>query len=354
MKTYDQFKEFYSKELFDELLALNGFRKNMLIKCALITVIFILLAGLFAVLFSIGMIKSIYITLSFGALCILFWYLSVLFLIKNFHAIFKRIIIEPLVKFIDPTLQYAPEGSIDLYTFRQANIFQYYTNEFDGEDLVCGTIDKTKIKFSQVYARYRDEDKGIGSIPTDDPWLFLLIIFLLPFFLVLRLFSNVFIVKLFINHDVFKGLFFVADFNKDFSGYVLVMPDKAEKYFGRFGSMLQSHNLIRGELVKMDNTEFEKHFAVYGTDQVQARYVLTPRIMEKILDFKKKTGAATCLSFKDSMLYIAVPYKQSKFTPPLFKSLADYVDTCRYFQDLTTFISIAEEFNLNTRIWTKE
>ena len=132
------------------------------------------------------------------------------------------------------------------------------------------------------------------------------------------------------------------------------MPDKAEKYLGRFGSMLQSHNFLRGELMKMDNAEFEREFSVYGTDQIQARYVLSPRIMEKILDLKKKTGVAICLSFKNSKLYITVPCKQNKFEPPYFKSLVDYVGACRYFQDLMLFVGIVDEFNLNTRIWTKE
>ena len=104
----------------------------------------------------------------------------------------------------------------------------------------------------------------------------------------------------------------------------------------------------------MDNVEFERHFAVYASDQIQSRYVLTPAIMDKILDFKKKSGSTSWLSFKDSMLYMAVPYKKNLFEPKYFKCMVDYVTTFEYFHDLSLFVGIVEEFNLNTRIWTKE
>ncbi len=42
--------------------------------------------------------------------------------------------------------------------------------------------------------------------------------------------------------------------------------------------------------IEMENPDFEKGFAVYGTDQVEARYILTPAMMGKILDFRTKVG----------------------------------------------------------------
>ena len=336
MKSYDAFKEFYSEELLAELLELDGVRKKILIKSAAVTIVLLVLAGLFSLFCWAEMTEDLEIALYFWALCAGVWFGAIRFFSRNYHSDFKQMIIEPLVKFIDPNLEYVPEGSIDLLTFRRAEIFQRYVNEFDGEDLVCGTIDKTAIRFSEVKAQYQEENENS-----------LLTSMLTPKDSVGSLLDKY-------KHTVFKGLFFVADFNKHFCGQVLVLPDKAEKYFGRFGKMLQSHNLIRGELMKMDNAEFEKQFAVYGSDQIQARYILTPVIMNKILDFKKNTGAAICLSFKDSILYITVPYKRNLFEPKYVKSIVDYIETYRYFQDLRLFIGIVEDLNLNTRIWTKE
>ena len=343
MKNYDDFKEFYGEEIFAELLVLDSIRRGILLKCYVVTILSILLAGLAPMFLPTEESEIILLILVFWAMCSGLWFLAIRYFTKDYRWNFKSMIIEPLIKFIDPNLQYAPEGSVDLIIFRRAEIFERYVNIFDGEDLVSGKIDKTKIQFSEVYAQYQDDESGDSTLSSvahalsyRNPLITLWVLMRKQ------------------KHKVFKGFFFAADFHKTFHGKILVIPDKAEKYFGRFGSMLQSHNFIRGELMKMDNAEFEKHFAVYGTDQIQARYVLTPQIMDKILELRKKTGAAICLSFKDSMLYIAVPCRENKFEPPYFKSLVNYFDAHRYFQDLTQFVGIVEEFNLNTRIWTKE
>ncbi|MHC4552728.1 MAG: DUF3137 domain-containing protein [Planctomycetota bacterium] len=336
MKTYDEFKTFYSEELLNRLLELDAIRKGILVKSSVITVVILALAAIVTHFFLIKDIEDIDVTMYFWAASGAVWFAAIYLFTRNYRSDFKQMVIRPLVDFIDPNLQYTPEGMIDIHTFRRAEIFQRYVNEFDGEDLISGTIGKTIIRFSEVKAYYceENEDSLMSSIfKSKDSTGSLLDQY---------------------KHKVFKGLFFAADFHKTFHGQVLVMPDRAEKYFGRFGSMLQSHNIIRGELMKMDNAEFEHHFVVYGSDQIQTRYVLTPAIMDRILDFKKKTGDSIYLSFKNSKLYIAVPCRRNLFEPKYFKSMVDYIETFRYFQDLRLFISIVDEFNLNTRIWTKE
>ena len=69
-----------------------------------------------------------------------------------------------------------------------------------------------------------------------------------------------------------------ADFNKNFQGRTIILPDFAQNAFGDFiGSWLQSKNQAREELVKMDNPDFEKEFVVYSNDQIEARYILSTR-----------------------------------------------------------------------------
>ncbi|MEN8127649.1 MAG: DUF3137 domain-containing protein [Planctomycetota bacterium] len=336
MKSYEDFKEFYSEELFAELLEMDGIRKAMLIKCTFATVLLLGLTGLTSLLLSTEQSETVLWVLVAWILCIGLWCIAIWYFTRYYRGNFKHLVIDKLVEFIDPNLSYAPEGSIPEYIFRRAEIFERYVNTFEGEDLICGTIGKTHIRFSEINAQYQEENE-------DTLWTSIM--------------SSDSLIETLMNkykHTIFKGLFFEADFHKSFHGQVLVMPDKAEKYFGRFGSMLQSYNFIRGELMKMDNAEFEKDFVVYGSDQIQARYVLSPRILGKIVELKKKAGSALFLSFKNSMLYIAIPCKENKFEPPYFKSLIDYMATFRYFQDLALFIGIVDEFNLNTRIWTKE
>ena len=63
----------------------------------------------------------------------------------------------------------------------------------------------------------------------------------------------------------------MADFHKDFKGKTTILRDRLFKL--RFGE----------SRVKMENPDFENTFDVYSTDQVEARYLITPFMMERLL-----------------------------------------------------------------------
>jgi len=56
----------------------------------------------------------------------------------------------------------------------------------------------------------------------------------------------------------------------------------------------------------MDNVDFEKEFVVYATDQIEARYILSHTLMEKLLAFKKKSGHSLSISFVRGNIYLAL------------------------------------------------
>jgi hypothetical protein len=124
--------------------------------------------------------------------------------------------------------------------------------------------------------------------------------------------------------------------------------------FGGFGKMLQSWNIGRPDLVKLEDPEFEREFVVYGNDQIEARYILSTSLMRRILDFKQKTGTKIYLSFTGSKVYVAVPINRNMFEPKYFSSISDFSPILDYYRDLEFSVGIVEDLNLNTRIWTKE
>lgn len=153
---------------------------------------------------------------------------------------------------------------------------------------------------------------------------------------------------------IFRGLFFIADFHKHFRTQTFLLPDTAEKLLGRFGKTLQSLNPARPNLIALEDPRFEKEFVVYGQDPIEARYILSPNLMERILQFRQKTGRRIFLSFVDSKLYLAVWFDRSLFEPKLFRSLLDFQTIQEYFGDVQLAVGIVEDLNLNTRIWSKE
>lgn len=241
--------------------------------------------------------------------------------IKNeFKSNFKKRIIEKIVKFIHESLNYSPYDFIPVEKFMKSDIFRDKIYKYYGDDMVKGKVDKTDIEFSEIHVLSRirsDEDKDKVK-------------------------------------RVFDGIFFVADFHKNFNGKYYILPDFAQKRFGGIGKFFQKMNFSRGKLIELENPEFEREFVVYGSDQVEARYLLSSSMMQRILNLKQKRFPFIMMSLIDNCLFIALPFKKKLFEPSIFRSNLSYDKNEYFFTVLNDTISIVNELNLNTRIWTKE
>lgn len=150
---------------------------------------------------------------------------------------------------------------------------------------------------------------------------------------------------------LFKGLFFRANFNKSFKGRTVVLPDFAERHLGGMGKLIQSWNKSRGELISLEDPEFERFFAVYGDDQVEARYILSTSLMARLVDLRKKAGRDLYVAFVSDTIYIAVKYEEDLFEPKLYTSMLDFAPIREYYELLELMLAIVEDLNLNRRIW---
>ena len=151
-----------------------------------------------------------------------------------------------------------------------------------------------------------------------------------------------------------KGVFMVADFNKDFNTRTVVVPDSAESALGSYiGNMLQKWNFSRsGSLVKLEDPDFERAFAVYGDDQVEARYILTPALMARIMELRTKFGASLALSFLGSKVFLCIPMGCDLFEVGGVLENPQQLDGI--FSDMAALAGVVDDLNLTTRIWTKE
>lgn len=227
-------------------------------------------------------------------------------------AYYKRNIIATLVTHLCPNARYQPEQGISEQIFIKSGLFSTPPDRYHSEDLISGQIDKTVFLCSEIVAeekRVTHDNKG----HTHTHWV-----------------------------DIFHGFFFVADFQKDFQGQTLVFRNTWIKL--RPGR----------QRVKLENSEFEKSFDVYSTDQVEARYLLTPRMMEQLLTLDRKFPGKITVSFYNSNVIIAIPDSRNHFETNIWKSQLHNTDIQQEFQTLVTLLSIVNDLNLNLRIWTKE
>ena len=318
MKSDKELWEFYKTELLRDLQGLEQQRKKVARKLTVLIAIALCMAlGIVLLLsYKFGFLPAIVIAIIITCAILAIGYKVIA---SGYKVTFKNLMIERLVKFIDEGLTYNARMHIPKILYMMSEIFNRRPDRYRGDDYVKGTLGKTAIEFSELHSEYKTHDKN-GT-----HW-----------------------------HTIFKGLFFIGDFNKHFTCKVVVLPDRAEKLFGHVGKMLQSWNIARDDLVKLEDVEFEKRFVVYGSDQIQARYILSPSLMKRITEFKEKTGRDIYLSFQASKVFVAVPYRRDLFEPKMFRSVLDFEPIKEYHEDLNLALGIVEDLDLNTRIWTKE
>ncbi|MGQ9603305.1 MAG: DUF3137 domain-containing protein [bacterium] len=321
MPSDGDFAKFFRTSLYADLLRLEGMRKEIVKK------IFILF-GILGCIAGAGLIFGLEYGLpivGFFTTIVLLGIGSFLYrvIIGEYVRDFKKSVIERIIRFISADLTYWQNGCISRIQFNSSRIFTSYPDRIRGDDLVEGRIGSTKITFSEVHAERKSETIDRYGRRR-------------------RRYST-----------IFRGLFFIADFNKHFVGKVVVLPDTAEKLLGGFGQAIQSLNISRGELIKMDDPEFEKQFVVYADDQIEARYVLSPSLMKRIIDFKAKIGRPVFLSFVGSEVFVAIPYSHELLEPPVMQSILSFKGARRYFDDLRFICGIVEDLNLNARIWER-
>jgi hypothetical protein len=334
MKTIDEFKNFFHYQFNDAnapfVIELNSLRKNYYRKL-FIALGFLLIGIVLIALVSVETINydtlgdtervvliSIFVII---VTAMIYFFVSMGKEYNKYRAIFKENVIRKIIYFISPDLNYEPTNYIPITDFKTANFFpNNHISRYRGDDNVSGKLDKTSIRFSELHAEEENKDSKGNSTWT----------------------------------TIFKGLFIIVDFNKNFNGKTYVLPDNNNKTFKKFFIFGEKRNTAFGELVKLESIDFEKVFAVYSTDQIEARYILSTSLMERLVNFRGKADSNIFICFANSQIYIAIPILKDLFEPRISKKEISFEQLSDYFSILSLVISIVDELNLNTRLWTKE
>ncbi len=162
----------------------------------------------------------------------------------------KEQIVKKLIEGINPGFKYYPKQHITEETFDDSKLIGNYTY-LEGEDLFKGIYNNIPVEFSEIEVT----KKASKSTKT-----------------------------------LFEGPFYSLKVNKPFKGRTSVVPDFSEKNFGKIGRVFQSLNLYKDTLITIDNENFEKQFAIYTTNEDEAKEILTQKLMNFLLEEKKSTN----------------------------------------------------------------
>lgn len=328
----EQLADLYENEIRNRLTGLEGLRKKVALR-QIAGVAFLALPILVFLGFS-GFVDEdnfLFMADLMGWIPYLFIGLvlaGIVFLILNYsqkrayRRRYKEEVVSEIVKAIDPEWRYSADDCISSLEYAQSGLFRKSYDRYRGDDLICGQIEKTDFRCSELHTEYK-------TVTTDkdgkrkETW-----------------------------HTIFRGLFFHADFNKNIHAQTFIEPDTSERLLGKFGQKLQFSS--KGKLVKLENPEFEKIFAVFSTDQTEARYIITPAIMEALVNIYRQYKRKMYLSFTGSRVYVAMSFRKNLFEPRIFRSGVKFEDVEFMYNLFMVNATIIHELSLNTRIWTKE
>lgn len=238
-------------------------------------------------------------------LCILSYSFS-----KELNRYYKTKIVPQCVKQICEQGTYEPNSGIDEPVFVSCGLFPKIPDSYATEDQVRGRIGRTWFRFAEIHAR--EKRTVYTKNGTRTTWV-----------------------------DIFRGFFFVADFNKHFRGQTTLVPN----FWG-------AKWLAGRERVLLENEQLMKRFLVCSTDQVEARYILTPSLMERIMGLWKRYPKKLSISFTGSCIMVARACSKDHYEAGLWRSLLRCVE--RDAEAIRGLTAIVEELDMNTRIWTKE
>jgi hypothetical protein len=241
---------------------------------------------------------------------------------KKYKETFKTNVLTSALKKINDSLSIEPESGLPVDEFMSSELFTTEPDRYATQDLISGRVDKTFFWFAEVHAEYKTETQTKNGRRTQ--W-----------------------------HTLFKGIIFGADFNKNFNVSTVVRP----KSFGNAVGAWFSKNIFsagNNELVQLENTAFNNEFVTYSRNQIEARYILTPAMMERILNLNTKSAETISLSFINSKMYIAFPLGTNYFEPPIHSTLLAPDLLTEDLSIVQFMYDIVQELDLNTRIWGKQ
>lgn len=143
------------------------------------------------------------------------------------------------------------------------------------------------------------------------------------------------------TYYTYRGMFCWLNYKKKLEGHTVVLPCNQRAKLDRFTSF----NFKEEQKVHLEDPRFTNQFLVYSTDQVEARYVLSTALMERVISLNEKFNQPILLSFQNQQLFLAVKNENGLFSFPSGK-LNTIKAVEELAHDINTALQIVTELKL--------
>ncbi len=257
----------------------------------------------------------------------------------------KKLLFKPIIELFVVNVDYFPQKFFKYEKVFESNLFPYlpvdiniYNKEnnnkknsyskfhFKGSDAVQGYLGDNYIEFCELDIN-EERESGAGETSGKS------------------------------NSQIFHGLFLIADY-KNIQFKTVLQSEFLGSLISEFDmSILNSRKKIKLRKIKIQNLKFNKHFSVYSEDDIEARKILSPVVLENLGNFAEENNMAIKLSFINNQVFIALGIGQI-FEPdlrdvlPLRKINLDLIekDAERIYNEISLVSDIIKDLRLNSSI----
>lgn len=205
----------------------------------------------------------------------------------------------------DLKIEFNRQNFIPQNSFFINGLYPPKCDEYTGNDLFVGKKGDIDFMFSDIFVRVISHfEKGKYSIKNGE----------------------------IVNTKVlFGGTLFIAGIKRDISGTLYACA--------KYNPYLKP----RGKRQVMDNVLFEKYFTTYSDDAINARYILNPRVMEKIVAFRQMLDCSVSVVFFAKKVYFYVDNRTDNFEVQIGKDIRANFKKIK--TEIEKFLAIVEEIN---------
>lgn len=301
MERLDEFRQYYNHTIFPELMRLERKRKRLLYLLGLssLLIIGIITLEVYFDIFLITMVLIVPVT-AYG--------LFLAYRFQRFVATFKPQVVNLVLDFIgERQFSYEAKRSIPKSSFIASKIFSSAAPYYKGEDFISGKIEN--IDFEMCELNVREFSKVRDRL-----------------------------------NYVFKGIYLVATFDRNFTGSILILPSKFKQYLTR---SIKVFHKMGAEQVEQNSEAFEEIFMTYATPETYLSNILSKDIQTSILEAHHETGKEIYISFLQNKMYVAVAEPRDILEPFILSSNVSFELVREFFEDIQLVLSIVQDFERN-------
>lgn len=237
---------------------------------------------------------------------------------KKFKKAFKETFVLKSLNNIFTDLIYNPESGLDQSVIRNTGMM-YMGDRYSSNDYICGKYKNINIVQADVHIEERHETRDSnGHTHTT-------------------------------YETIFKGRWMIFDFNKNFKANIQVR----QKGFGN-AKINNWRQTSKYQKIMMEDQVFNNNFRTYAQSDIEAFYILTPSLMEKLKNLASKTSGKLLFCFIDNKLHIGIHNNKDSFEHGVFTKINEEKITNNIAQDINLITNFVDELNLDNDLFRRE